>query len=144
MRIKVDLDKIEEIKGKHLVGKVKSYCPPGDYAATLVLVELRSTQRGFGYFYWKFRVVTDNQVFFPTMMTWIKTGDGRVTKKLLKVLKAFGCSFSLYSVGVDVESLVGRKVALTIAKCGDFHWNGKGFQTARIKDIWPYTLYGPQ
>lgn len=73
------------------------------------------------------------QVFYPTMVRWLRTSDGRTPKKLEKVLEAFG-----YSHAKEFRRLIGKKVALTIAKGDDFGWNGKNHKMARVKSMQPY------
>ena len=139
IKIQYDLDDIDESL------TTKSFCPYGDYAAVLESVRRKYTMRGFPYILLTFEVrdrMTEDepeQVFHPTMVRWLRTSDGRVPKRLEKVLEGFKISRP-----ADLQRMVGKKVVVTIVKGDDFNWNGKKYRTAKIKSVFPFSLRGPQ
>ena len=141
-RIKINLDDIKL--------RTKSFCPYGFYAATLESVETRYTDRGFEYLILSFEVsfrefededqtiVGEEQVFYPTLVRWTKTKDGRVPVRTQKVLDAFECPAPSH-----MKHYVGELVNIEIVKGDDFDWNGQKYMQARIKSMTPWTIFGP-
>ena len=135
-RIVIDLDAV--------VLKTKSFCPYGFYAATLESVKTRYTDRGFEYLILRFEVEFKDQedeevqVFYPTMVRWVKTSDGRVPVRTQKVLDAFECP-----APSDMIHYVGELVNIEVVKGDDFDWNGQKYMKARIKSVTPWTIIGP-
>ena len=131
--IKYDLNNV------NLAPTTGSCCPYGDYGAVVTGVKKQYTVSGYAYvlllFELKIRMAEGEsvQVFYPTMVRWLKTSDGRTPKRLETVLDAFG-----YSHAKQFRRLIGKKVALTIAKGDDFGWNGKNHKMARAKSMQPY------
>lgn len=133
IRLEYNLDNV------NLALTTGSFCPYGDYEAVVTSVERRYSPGGFAYVLLtsKLRITMakgeDEQVFHPSLVRWLRTSDGRVPKRLEKVLEPFG-----YSHAKNLRRLIGEKVVLTIAKGDEFGWNGKNHKTAKIKSMQPY------